>query len=103
MIPIMSTHTRLISFLIGIIILMIIFLFVRKKYLDQIYSFVWIVIGIFFIFLSFFPKILNIISSILGIDFSPIGILVVSIVGLGAIILHMSTIITNHNRRRLLQ
>ena len=53
----------------------------------------------FFISLSFFPKIVGFISIILGIDFSPIGILVVSLVGLGAIILHMSTIITHHNKK----
>ena len=38
-------------------------------------------------------------SSLLGIEFSAIGVLVISILGLGAIILHLSTIITNHQRK----
>ena len=95
----MSFHSRIIAFLIGLAIFGIIFYFVRRKYLDQIYSFIWILIGFFFISLAFFPNIVDLISAILGIDFSPIGILVVSLVGLGAITLHLSTIISAHNKK----
>ena len=52
------------------------------------YSFIWILIGIFFIF-SFFPNIVLLVSILLGIEFSPIGVLVISIFGLGSIILHL--------------
>ena len=38
-------------------------------------------------------------SILLGIEFSPIGVLVISIFGLGSIILHISTIITKHQRK----
>jgi len=99
MIPIMSLHSRLISLLIGFLIIFIIFYFVRRKYLDQIYALIWLLIGVFFIGLSFFPKVLDFISIFLGIDYLPFGILVVSILGLGAIVLHMSTIITLHNKK----
>ena len=95
----MTLHSRIIAFLIGFALIVLILLFVRKKYLDHLYSFLWIFIGIFFISVSFYPKILNMISVFLGIEFQAIGVLVISIFGLGAIILHLSTVITQHQRK----
>ena len=95
----LSLHSRFISFLIGLIVIFVILLFVRKKSLDPMYSFIWILIGIFFILISFFPNIVYLVSILLGIEFSPIGVLVISIFGLGSIILHLSTIITKHQRK----
>jgi len=95
----LSLHSRFIAFLIGLIIIFVILLFVRKKSLEPMYSFIWILIGIFFILISFFPNIIYLVSILLGIEFSPIGVLVISIFGLGSIILHLSTIITKHQRK----
>lgn len=94
-----SLHSRIIAFLIGSLIIFIIFLFVRRKSLEPMYSFIWILIGIFFIAIAFYPKIIFLISVLLGISFNPIGIIVVSIFGLGSIIIHLSTIITKHQRK----
>ncbi len=95
----LSLHSRFIAFLIGLVVIFVILLFVRKKSLDPMYSFIWILIGIFFILISFFPNIVYLVSILLGIEFSPIGVLVISIFGLGSIILHLSTIITKHQRK----
>ena len=95
----MSLHSRFIAFLIGIIIIFIILLFVRRKYLEHVYSFLWLIIGIFFISLAIFPNTVDLISVLLGIQFSHIGVLVISIFGLGTIILHLSTVITQHQRK----
>ena len=95
----LSLHSRFIAFLIGLIVIFVILLFVRKKSLDPMYSFIWILIGIFFILISFFPNIVYLVSILLGIEFSSIGVLVISIFGLGSIILHLSTIITKHQRK----
>ena len=95
----LSLHSRFIAFLIGIIIIFIILLFVRRKYLEHVYSFLWLIIGIFFISLAIFPNTVDLISVLLGIEFSPIGVLVISIFGLGTIILHLSTVITQHQRK----
>ena len=95
----LSLHSRFIAFLIGIIIIFIILLFVRRKYLEHVYSFLWLIIGIFFITLAIFPNTVDLISVLLGIEFSPIGVLVISIFGLGTIILHLSTVITQHQRK----
>ena len=95
----LSLHSRFIAFLIGLVIIFIILLFVRKKSLEPMYSFIWILIGVFFISVSFFPNIIYLVSVLLGIKFSPIGVLVISIFGLGTIILHLSTIITKHQRK----
>tara|TARA_Y100000590_G_C15676678_1_gene998314 strand:- start:1542 stop:1889 length:348 start_codon:yes stop_codon:yes gene_type:complete len=94
-----SLHSRIIAMAIGIAIIILIFFFVRKKYMEQLYSLIWILIGCFFITISLFPKIVNLISNLLGIEFSAIGVIVVSIFGLGAILLHLSTIITLHNKK----
>ena len=95
----MSLHSRFIAMIIGVALILLILLFVRKRYLEHLYSFIWIMIGCFFISVSLFPNIANIISNLLGIEFSPIGILVVSIFGLGAILLHLSSIVTQHNKK----
>ena len=95
----LTLHSRIIAFLIGFALIALILLFVRKKYLDHLYSFLWIFIGIFFISVSLYPKILNMISVLLGIEFKAIGVLVISIFGLGTIILHLSTVITQHQRK----
>jgi hypothetical protein len=94
-----SLHSRYIAFLIGILIIFVIFLFIRRKSLEPMYSFIWILIGLFFISVAFYPKIIYLISVLLGITFHPIGIIVVSIFGLGSIILHLSTIITKQQRK----
>ena len=95
----MTLHSRFVALIIGIVLIFMICLFVRKKYLENLYSFVWILIGIFFIIVSINPKIVNLISDLLGIEFYPIGIIVISIFGLGIISLHISVILTQHNRK----
>ena len=85
--------------IIGISLIFLIIIFVKKKYLENLYSLVWILIGFFFVVVSLYPKIVNHISSFLGIEFSPIGIIIISILGLGIIALHISTILTQHNRK----
>tara|TARA_Y100001970_G_C14251537_1_gene872253 strand:+ start:400 stop:738 length:339 start_codon:yes stop_codon:yes gene_type:complete len=95
----MSLHSRIIAMIIGISLIFLIIVFVKKKYLENLYSLVWILIGFFFVVVSLYPKIVNHISSFLGIEFSPIGIIIISILGLGIIALHISTILTQHNRK----
>ena len=95
----MTLHSRIVALIIGLVLIFVIGFFVRKKYLENLYSFVWILIGFFFIFVSINPKIVNLISDLLGIEFSPIGIIVISILGLGIISLHISMILTQHNRK----
>ena len=94
-----SLHSRFIAFIIGMTIIFLILLFIRKKSLEPMYSFFWILIGIFFILVAFFPNIIYLVSVLLGINFSPIGVLVISIFGLGAVILHISTVTTKHQRK----
>ena len=95
----LSLHSRLIAFIIGVAIIFLVLLLVRKKSLEPMYSFFWILIGIFFISVAFFPNIIYLVSVLLGINFSPIGVLVISIFGLGAVTLHISTVMTKHQRK----
>ena len=43
----LSLHSRLIAFIIGVAIIFLVLLLVRKKSLEPMYSFFWILIGIF--------------------------------------------------------
>lgn len=95
----MTFHSRIVALIIGLVLIFIVAMFVRKKYLENLYSFVWLLIGFFFILVSINPKIVNFISSLLGIEFSPIGIIVISLLGLGIIMLHISVILTQHNKK----
>jgi len=94
-----TLHSRLVMALIGIFIILLMFFFVRKKILENFYTLIWIIVGTVFILISIFPKIVNFISIILGIELYSLGIIAISIVGLGAIILHMSIVISFHEKK----
>jgi hypothetical protein len=85
--------------LIGIFIILLMFFFVRKKILENFYTLIWFVVGIVFILICIFPQIVNFISIILGIELYSLGIVAISIIGLGAIILHMSIVISFHEKK----
>jgi len=95
----MSFQSRLIAFFCAIFILAIIYILLRKKRLDNFYCIIWIFFGFFLILLSVFPSLINVISKILGIDFVPLSLLVLSIFALSTIVLHLTTIITKHNQK----
>ncbi len=75
------------------------FFFMRKKILENFYTLIWIIIGFIFIFIALFPGIINLISNILGIEFLPLGVFVIAIFGLGAIIIHLSSVISSHEKK----
>jgi hypothetical protein len=94
-----TLHSRIVIGLIGIFIILLMFFFVRKKILENFYTLIWIFVGIIFILICIFPQIVNFISIILGIEFYSLGVIAISIVGLGAIILHMSIVISFHQKK----
>lgn len=70
----MSLRLQIVLFLIIILGIVYIIKLVKKKYMDLRYALIWIVISICILILTAFPKILDIISEILGIA-SPVNML----------------------------
>jgi hypothetical protein len=95
----LSFQSRFIAFTCAILLLSVVYMLLRRRRLDNFYSILWIIIAFVFMTISIFPNILNIISQLLGIDFVPLSILVLSIFALSSIVLHLSIIITKHNQK----
>ena len=93
----MTLQARLICFLIGIVILLIISLLVRRRRLYTVYSITWFVAGASFILIGLLPHIVDYAASMLGVLFAPIAILVIVIGVIGSIVLHLSIIVSEHH------
>lgn len=94
----MSLLARVISFAAGFAILIIVSYLVRRRKIYNIYAITWLGLSVLFILLGAFAGITNFIAHILGINFTPIAILVIVIGCIFAIILHLSIIVSEQHQ-----
>ncbi|MBF0292166.1 MAG: DUF2304 domain-containing protein [Nitrospinae bacterium] len=95
----MSLKARLICILLGILVLLIVSYLVRRRRLYNIYAITWFLASITFVSMGVFPGFVENLALLLGIYFTPAAILVVAIMGLGAIVLHLSIIVTDQHKQ----
>jgi len=88
----MSTRLNLFAIIGSIILLLIIFELVRRKYLRERYSLIWIVTGAFFLLLSIRVDFLYRISNFLGFSIPSNALFFFGILFLLSIILGLSVI-----------
>ena len=84
----------IISIIISIIFLIFILQQVRKKRLSEAYSLLWIFTGAIFIIIAACPSLLGLISSLIGIQYSPATLFLVLIIGILLILLQFSILFT---------
>lgn len=94
----LSNRARLISILIGLIILATTSYLVRKGKLYNIYAITWFFISVLFFIMGIFPTLVVFVSEAMGIYFAPAAIIMIAIGGMMAIILHLSMIVTQQQQ-----
>lgn len=94
----MTLTARLISIIIGSIVLIIISYLVRRRKIYNIYAFTWLSLSVLLILIGLFSPVVEFIRYVLGVDFTPIAILVLIIGGMLAILLHLSIIVSEQHQ-----
>lgn len=94
----MSLRARLISIVIGLLILSLVSFLVRKRRIYNIYAITWFLISLLFLAMGVFPTLVETLAALMGIYFSPAAILIVAIGGLMGIVLHLSIIVTDQHK-----
>jgi len=95
----MSVRSRLICIVMGFIILGTVSFLVRKRQLYNIYAITWFLASITFFLMGIFAHFVEMIAELLGVYFTPVAIIVVAVGGLGAIVLHLSVIVTEQYKQ----
>lgn len=95
----MSLKSRLICIMMGIVVLGIVSFLVRRRRLYNVYAITWFLVSLIFLGMGIFPGFVENIAALLGIYFTPAAILVVAVGGLGAIVLHLSIIVTEQHKQ----
>lgn len=95
----------LVSLIFCLSFLLIVFDFIRRKKLEERYSILWIIIGIFMLILSLFPNILETISQLLNVVYPPSLLFFVGYVFALVVILHLTMVVSKLHRQmtRLIQ
>ena len=94
----MTLTARSISILVGLIMLIIISYLVRRRKIYNIYAFTWISLSTFLILIGFFSPVVEYLRYVIGVDFTPVAILVLIIGGMLAILLHLSIIVSEQHQ-----
>ena len=95
----MSYQSRIMSLIIGVVTLSIILFFIRKRRLDNLYAFSWMVVSISFFVIAVFPLVIERAALVLGVGFTPLAIVIMSLLGMGLIMFNLTIIITSHNKK----
>ena len=95
----MSFKARLISVLLGIAVLSLVSILVRRRRIYNIYAITWFLFSLLFISMGLFPGFVETLAAMLGIYFTPAAILVVAVGGTMAIVLHLSIIVSEQHKQ----
>lgn len=95
----MSLRARIISVILGFLILGLVSFLVRRRRLYNVYAITWFLIALIFMLMGFIPEFVEGTAALLGIYFTPAAILVVAIAGIMGIILHLSIIVTEQHKQ----
>lgn len=85
-----SLKLQIILLVGSVICLVLLINFIRKYRLELKYSMLWFVVTIFSILLSIFPKMLNVISNLMGIELPVNALFLLTFFGLIVIILSLT-------------
>ncbi len=86
------------AIIFSIVFLLSVILLVRNKKLHEKYSILWIIFGVVIIILAWNHKLLDIISTSLGIYYAPALLFLVACVFLILYTLHLSVVVTKQNK-----
>ncbi|HRX03136.1 MAG: DUF2304 domain-containing protein [Anaerolineae bacterium] len=93
-------RSRLLLFLMGLAVLILVINLVRKRQLQERYALLWLLAGLVLTLAPLFSNVLDRIAYALGIDYPPALLLLLAIIGLMLIIFQLSLAIS-HNSDQL--
>ena len=94
----MTFTSRLISILVGMVILTIISYLIRRRKIYNIYAITWLLLSIFLILIGISTGVTELLGYAIGVDFTPIAILVIIIGGMFTILIHLSMIVSGQHQ-----
>ncbi len=83
---------------VSILLIVIVFELIRRRRLEEEYSLLWLLSGIVILIFSIFPKLLDVISKMMGTYYLT-TLFVVSFLFLLLIVLHFSTVISQLSKK----
>ncbi len=83
---------------VSILLLVIVFELIRRRRLEEEYSLLWLLSGVVILIFSIFPKLLDVISKMMGTYYLT-TLFVVSFLFLLLIVLHFSTVISQLSKK----
>ena len=87
-----------VAIVLSIIFIIFILNLVRKNKLDEKYSILWLFFSIIILIVSIFPNIIEEISNWFGVYYPPSLLLLISVIIIGAYIVHITLVITKQNK-----
>ena len=93
-------RTRLLLFLLGLAVLILVVNLVRKRQLQERYALLWLLAGLVLTLAPLFSNLLDGIAYALGIEYPPALLLLLAVIGLMLIIFQLSLAIS-HNADQL--
>jgi len=91
---IIENRIQVIAIICNLLLFYFVVNLVRKKRIREEYSLIWIVFCIVFLVFSFWRNGLEILASWLGIYYAPMAFLLILILGIFAILIHYSVVIS---------
>lgn len=95
----MTLRARIISILLGFVILGFVSFLVRRRRLDNLYAMTWFLVSLALVAVGLVTGFIEFLASALGIYSTAVAILVVAFGGLMTIVLHLSVIVTEHHKQ----
>ncbi|MEX1997119.1 MAG: DUF2304 domain-containing protein [Candidatus Andersenbacteria bacterium] len=92
-------RVQVLSILFSGLLLLIIVHLIRRGYLKEGYSIIWILLGLSLVVLSIFARLLEILADLAGIDYSPTALFLILIGGLFLLAIHFSILLTGYDKR----
>jgi len=90
-----NPHTiQILSIFGSLAFLVLIISLIRIRRLKEEYAILWLFFGLIFLFLSIFRKLLEFISSLLGIAYPPAALFLILILAVITILIHFSLVIS---------
>ena len=86
------------AIIFSIILILFILNLVRKNKLDEKYSILWLFLAVLILIVSIFPSIIETISKWFDVYYPPSLLLLISIIIIGAYIIHITLVITKQNK-----
>lgn len=89
-------RSRLLLFLMGLAVLILVINLVRKRALQERYALLWLLAGLVLTLAPLFSNVLDGIAYALGIEYPPALLLLLAVIGLMLIIFQLSLAISHH-------